>query len=670
MLSGLNSAQREAVRYLDGPCLVLAGAGSGKTRVITRKIAWLMRECGLDAGHIAAITFTNKAAREMQQRVAKLLRGASPGALTVSTFHALGVRIIREEAKACGLKKHFSILDANDALQVVNDLASDANKAAARRLLGQISAWKNALLDPTAAAAQASDDEQQYCAALYAEYERSLRAYQAVDFDDLITLPARLFERDDSVRERWQGRLRYLLVDEYQDTNHAQYRLLRLLAGVRGALTAVGDDDQGIYGWRGADIENLRRLGEDYPQLKVIKLEQNYRSSRNILAAANALIGHNPRFFDKSLWSELGAGEPVRAEAARDAEEEARRVVERIGAHQFSHNNRWSEYAVLYRGNHQARVLEKYLRSRRIPYLVSGGQSFFERSEIRDLIAWLRLLANPDDDLAFIRALTTPRRGVGSVSVEALGHYAALRQGSLFQAAQQSGVEAHIKGQALSALQTFVAFVDKLRTRAQHEAARTVLEHLLDAIGYKDWLFSHEDVRSAHGRWNNVLEFVDWLGGKGEQEQKNLIDLTQTIALMSLLEKNESRDENCVQLATLHAAKGLEFGHVFLVGVEEGLLPHQGSIDEGRLEEERRLLYVGITRARKSLSISWCERRQQGRESRPCEESRFIAELGESAVVVSAASRQVPLTQEAGRERAARLAAMFAELDGDEAPKM
>jgi ATP-dependent DNA helicase Rep len=663
MPSRLNVPQREAIRYLDGPCLVLAGAGSGKTRVITQKIAYLISECELSPSSLAAITFTNKAAHEMRERVAKLLGGRTPEGLTVCTFHALGVRIIRQEARHCGLKSRFSILDTADAAQVIADIGGDMERKIARQLQWRISSWKNALITPERAASLADDEISAAAARLYQEYERTLRAYQAVDFDDLIALPVRLFEDRADIREHWQNRLRYLLIDEYQDTNRAQYRLLRQLVGVRGAFTAVGDDDQAIYAWRGADVENLRQLQVDFPALKVVKLEQNYRSSQRILEAANRVIAHNgDKLFEKRLWSEHGIGEPVVVTACRDAEHEAEWVATRLGAHKFEHRARFKDYAILYRGNHQARAFEQQLRNRQIPYVISGGQSFFDKAEIRDLTAWLRLLMNEEDDLAFIRAITTPRRGIGAVTIEALGRYAGQRHLGMLAAASEEGVGAHLNARQLEGVRQFTGFVDRIRARAQNEPARPVLDELLAETRYEAWLFEHFDLREAQAKWQNVSDFVNWLTSRGEEDGKTLIELTQTISLISMLDK-EDADFDGVQLSTLHAAKGLEFAHVFLVGVEEGLLPHQSSIDEGRIDEERRLMYVGITRAQRSLHLTWCERRKQGRESRTCEASRFIAEMGDAAVVKNP-RRDAPVSREEGRARAAKLMKMLGGRDG------
>ncbi|MDX5362908.1 MAG: UvrD-helicase domain-containing protein [Pseudazoarcus pumilus] len=658
MSAHLNVPQREAIRYLDGPCLVLAGAGSGKTRVITHKIAWLIEECGISPANIAAITFTNKAAKEMQERVAHLMGGRTPKGLTVCTFHALGVRIIRQEAQHCGLKPQFSILDAADTVQIVSDVAKNADKAIARQMQWQISSWKNAMIPPEVAAQQADNEIAAAAAVAYAEYERTLRAYQAVDFDDLISLPVRLFEDNEEVRTRWQNRLRYLLVDEYQDTNRAQYRLLRQLSAERGAFTAVGDDDQAIYAWRGADVENLRLLQQDYPKLKVVKLEQNYRSSARILHAANTLIANNEKLFEKKLWSEHGPGDQIVAVSCRDGEHEAESVAMKISAHRFQHRTRFADYAVLYRGNHQARVIEQQLRNHKIPYVISGGQSFFDKAEIRDLISWLRLLVNEDDDLAFIRAITTPRRGVGAATLEALGAYAGQRHVSLFAAVFEEGVAEHLNVRQLEGVREFAAYINTLRQRAPREPAGVLLEELLATIRYEAWLYDHHDSREAESKWSNVRDFVEWLARKGDEDGKDLLELTQTVALISMLDKDDP-DFDGVQLATLHASKGLEFPHVFLIGVEEGLLPHQSSIDEDKIDEERRLMYVGITRAQRSLTISWCERRKSGREWRPCEPSRFIEEMGEDVKVGGRKSSNEPLAREEGRARAAALQAIF-----------
>jgi len=482
---------------------------------------------------------------------------------------------------------------------------------------------------PDQAAAEAKSEIEVLAAKAYRDYAATLKAYQAVDFDDLILLPMQLFQEHPKIRDKWQNRLRYLLVDEYQDTNACQYQLLKLLTGPRAMFTAVGDDDQAIYGWRGADVENLRGLPRDYPNLKLIMLEQNYRSTARILQAANNVIGNNEKLFEKKLWSDLGHGEAIRGTVCRDNEHEAESVVMKLLADKFEKRSKFSDYAILYRSNHQARLFETHLRNNRVPYVMSGGTSFFEKSEIKDVIAYLRLLANQDDDPAFIRAVTTPKRGVGGTTLEALGTYAGERHISLFAAAFEEGFAQRVSHRQLEPLLQFCEFINRIEQRALREPAGEVLNDMLTAIGYEAWLYDHEETRAADSKWGNVREFSQWLAGKGEKDEKTLIDLTQTIALINMLDKqNEDSEFDAVQLSTLHAAKGLEYKNVFLVGVEEGILPHSSSVESGTVEEERRLMYVGITRARQHLHLSWCEKRKQGKEMYPCEPSRFIAEMG------------------------------------------
>jgi ATP-dependent DNA helicase Rep len=653
----LNPAQLEAVRHLDSPLLVLAGAGSGKTRVITQKIAWLVEDYGVKPSQIAAITFTNKAAKEMKERVGKLIGGRADG-LIVSTFHALGVRILRQEAGKLGLKPGFSILDAADTTALYQELAGNVDKLRLRALQSRVSLWKNQLVEPEIALAEAADDIESAAATLYAAYERTLRAYQAVDFDDLIRLPVKLFSDNEDVAERWRSRLWHVLVDEYQDTNRGQYRLLRLLTKGRDSFTAVGDDDQSIYAWRGADSENLRQLRDDYPSLKVVKLEQNYRSTARILTAANALIANNPKLFDKQLWSEHGQGDAIHVQSCRDGDHEAEWVVSRLSAHRFERRTKFSDYAILYRGNHQARVIEQQLRAQKIPYVISGGQSFFDRAEVKDITSYLRLLSNQDDDPAFIRAVTTPKRGIGGTTLEALGRAAGRRHQSLFAAIYAPGLDTELNVKQRTALREFGDFIKRMEARAMTEPAGKVLNDIVRAIGYESWLFESLEPREAEGRWSNVSDLVDWLDKKGTEENKNLLELAQSVALLSMLDKEEGAAD-AVQLATLHAAKGLEFRHVFLVGVEEGLLPHRDSLEPGKLEEERRLMYVGITRAQASLTVSHCDKRKQGRELMAREPSRFIAEMG-AEVAASAARRNTVPEPDAARAKAAQLRAMLA----------
>ncbi|HJU71625.1 MAG TPA: UvrD-helicase domain-containing protein [Paucimonas sp.] len=644
--SGLNLPQREAVNYMDGPCLVLAGAGSGKTRVITQKIAQLIERCGYESKHIAALTFTNKAAAEMQERIARLLQEPKQAKhLTVSTFHSLGVQILRREAKELGLKDRFSIMDSDDCFSLVQDLAATTDKQEIRRIQSAMSLWKNGLIDPDTALKQAATEDEAQAARIYRSYVATLSAYQAVDFDDLIRLPVELFRTNEAVRDKWQRKLRYLLVDEYQDTNTCQYELVKLLVtglGKKPMFTAVGDDDQAIYAWRGATIENLKQLQVDFPDLKVIKLEQNYRSSTRILQAANAVIGNNPKLFEKQLWSEHGLGDPVRVLAMADDEQEAEQVAIMISAHKFERRAKFSDYAVLYRGNHQARVIEQAFRKERIPYTISGGQSFFDRAEIKDIISYLRLIANQDDDPAFIRAVTTPKRGVGQSTLEVLGAFAGQWQCSLFEAVFKGGLEARLAERQLRPLREFGDFINGLEAHAHRAGhAAGLLDDMMKEINYEAYLYDTFDDRQAQSKWQNVLDFTTWLKDKGDGkdrsgdvtgDERSLLDLTQMVALMTMLD-GKDEEPDAVRMSTLHASKGLEFPHVFLVGVEEGILPHKGDPDApietlaARIEEERRLMYVGITRAQRSLHITWCKKRKRARESVHCDVSRFIKEM-------------------------------------------
>ena len=654
----LNPAQLEAVHHLGGPCLVLAGAGSGKTRVITHKIARLL-QAGYAPGQIAAITFTNKAAQEMRERAKELVGARAAKPLVVSTFHSLGVRILRSDGERVGLKPKFSILYSDDVLGVLKDAGASSDNALARRWQWAISGWKNQGLN--SAQVQPADADEQVAQRVMQRYEERLAAYQAVDFDDLIGLSYRLLQRDAGVRAKWQETLRYVLVDEYQDTNAIQYEMLKLLADhpderQRALFTAVGDDDQSIYGWRGATIDNLKRLPQDYPQLKVIALEQNYRSTGNILRAANMVIGNNPKLFEKKLWSAFGDGEPVRVVECDSEEHEAERVVARIQAVRGQGTAGASivggaeielrDFAVLYRANHQARVFEKALRKAGLPYKVSGGQSFFDRAEIKDLCAWLRLLVNNDDDPAFLRAVTTPKRGIGHQTLASLGEFAGQWKTSLFEALFSKSLGSVLSARALGSLHEFGRYANDLEYRARQttgaEDAKALLLGWLTDIGYEKHLHEGEDSEKlAAARWSNVLDFVDWMakrcGGAIENdgsttvetEKQSVLDVAQTISvIISLAERGD--DQNVVTLSTLHAAKGLEWPHVMLAGVNEGLLPFRSEDDDmtaERLEEERRLMYVGITRARSTLSVNTLKRRKRGRDTIMGVPSRFIAEM-------------------------------------------
>ncbi len=641
----LNPAQHAAVVHLATPCLVLAGAGSGKTRVITHKIAHLLAS-GAAPARVAAITFTNKAAAEMRERAKALVGARAARELVVSTFHSLGVRLLRADGERIGLKPNFSILDADDVLGLLRDAGGTTDAKTARQWQWAISRWKNAGLDAAQALAAARDDDEAVAARVMQRYQQRLAAYQAVDFDDLIGLPLALLQREAQARERWRAAFAHVLVDEYQDTNAVQYELLKLLVGEAGVFTAVGDDDQSIYGWRGATLDNLRRLPQDYPRLKVIALEQNYRSTGQILRAANAVIAGNPKLYPKSLWSALGEGEPVRVLECDGEEHEAERAVAFVQALRGQGAaSKWADFAVLYRANHQSRVFEQKLRAAQIPYRVSGGQSYFDRAEIKDLTAWLRLLVNADDDPAFLRAVTTPKRGIGTTTLARLGEFAGQWKTSLCAALHSPLLETALGAKATASLHEFGRYVNELEYRARRtegaEAARALLLEWLADIGYEQHLHDGEDsAKLAAARWANVLDFVDWIarrcGGEVEtdgsglvSERRSVLQVAQTISLiLSLAERGGEQD--VVTLSTLHAAKGLEWPHVFLAGVNEGLLPFRSdddNADAGRIEEERRLMYVGITRAQRTLAVSTLRRRKRGRETVAGVPSRFVAEM-------------------------------------------
>jgi len=634
-MSDLNHPQREAVRYTEGPLLVLAGAGSGKTRVITRKIIHLIENVGMEPRHIAAVTFTNKAAREMKARVAEQLRGKKSRGLSISTFHTLGLNILRRNFADLGFKPGFSLFDDQDSGNLVKELlhGDETVDNAASAIRWRISDWKNDMLTPQQAEAGAQNEQDARAARVYASYQKALRAYNAVDFDDLILLPVQIFDHFPVTLEKWQNRIRHLLVDEYQDTNLSQYQLVKQLVGIRQALTVVGDDDQSIYSWRGARPENLAQLKVDFPRLKVIKLEQNYRSTGRILKAANQLIRNNTHVFEKRLWSDLGPGDQIRIMPCKNELHEAEKVVSEIIHHRFASGAGNGDYAILYRGNYQAKLFETTLRQQNIPYFLSGGNSFFSRSEIKDVMAYLRLLANPDDDAAFLRIINTPRREIGPATLEKLGNYATSRHISLLTACNEMGLGQTMGERHQQRLQQFAGWTSEYQHRAESSQPIEIIRKMLLELDYEGWLYEKSASDStAKKSWANVLELTEWLE-RLRQQAETEISLTDMVSQLTLQDVLDRQDDESggdqVHLMTLHSAKGLEFPYVFLVGMEEELLPHRSSIEEDSIEEERRLAYVGITRARRILTISYAKKRKKFGEIISCEPSRFLDELPE-----------------------------------------
>ncbi|MCU7940275.1 MAG: DNA helicase Rep [gamma proteobacterium symbiont of Bathyaustriella thionipta] len=641
----LNRRQQQAVEHIDSPLLVLAGAGSGKTRVITNKIAYLIQQCGHKAHTIASVTFTNKAAREMKERVTQIIPKAQTRGLRVSTFHTLGLNIIKSELKLLGLKSGFSIFDTHDSHALLKDLMRQLGfnsssqpdeefiKEYFESIARQISSWKNDCITPEQLAKQSSVDPAfAYSVKVYEQYNHHLRTYNAVDFDDLIMLPVLVFSQNPAILEKWQNRIRYLLVDEYQDTNTTQYQLVKLLVGDRTSLTVVGDDDQSIYCWRGAKPENLALLEKDFPQLKVIKLEQNYRSTKIILKAANTLIANNSHVFEKALWSELGNGEPIKIMRVPDEHKEAERVVSALVAHHFRFKKSYGDYAILYRGNHQSRLFEKQLREQQVPYFLSGSTSFFSYIEVRDMLSYLRLLVNPADDNAFLRIINTPRRQIGSATIEKLSQYCTQSNTGLLAGCAHLALNEYLPEKAVQRLNEFSNWMQRLQKSAYEGNPIKTVEQLIVDIDYDTWLFeTSNNEKQAEKRIENVNELVEWLKRLHDNEpESTLDDLVSKMILLDIMDRNEEDSEgNQVALMTMHASKGLEFPYVYIVGMEEELLPHRTSIEEDNIEEERRLCYVGITRAQKELTFSLTSKRRQYGEMIDCVPSRFLDELPE-----------------------------------------
>ncbi|EMM5288649.1 DNA helicase Rep [Acinetobacter baumannii] len=638
--SQLNNKQEEAMKYTQGPLLVLAGAGSGKTSVITRKIAYLVQHCRIPAHRITAMTFTNKAAREMKERVTKLLSREEAKGLSVSTFHTFGLNLLRLELKNLPLRANFSILDADDCKRILMDLMHRDNLSGAEskeliaKAMKKISDWKNDLILPEQAHSTCETPEDVQFAHLYQLYERNLRAYNAVDFDDLIVMPTRLLQENAEVRDKWQNRVRYLLVDEYQDTNTAQYILVKLLVGVMGQFTAVGDDDQSIYAWRGAKPENMALLKQDFPNLHIIKLEQNYRSTSRILKAANCVIQNNPHIFDKKLWSDKGHGEVIRIITCRNDDDEAERVVKDLLTHKLMNGKNWKDYAVLYRGNFQARVLETQLRQMQIPYKLSGGTSFFARAEIKDVMSYLRLIINPEDDSAFLRIINTPKRAIGPVTLEKLGLFAQENNLSLLGASSDQRLSMVLPKKAETQLHEFADFISTFtRELLEDDEPVPKVRQMMNEAGYIDYIREQSATpaqeKSKLDNIENLFSSIQNLINRAEDvDEKNIESVIRKLVLLDMLEQQqEEEDTDKVNLLTLHAAKGLEFPYVYIMGLEEELLPHKNSIAAETIEEERRLMYVGITRARQGLTLTLAEQRKNGGQMKQMTPSRFLDEL-------------------------------------------
>jgi ATP-dependent DNA helicase Rep len=659
-MHGLNPPQRDAVLHTDGPLLVLAGAGSGKTRVIVEKIAHLISAGIMPAKRIAAITFTNKSAKEMRERVAKRIRGDAADGLTVCTFHALGLRILQIDHAKAGLRRGFSVFDSDDSNAQIKDLLPAGSKPdVIDAIRGLISRAKNAGLSPEEAMKEARSPREVEAATVYDLYQRRLTTFNAVDFDDLIRLPVQLLETDEDMRLAWRERIGYLLVDECQDTNDAQYRLLKAIAGPKGLFTCVGDDDQSIYAWRGANPDNLLQLGKDYPRLRIVKLEQNYRCSNRVLRAANALIANNPHEHPKTLWSDQADGERIRIWECRDAAHEAEKVAAEIHFIATAKQAPWSDFCILFRGNFQSRALEKALQLLRVPYHLTGGTAFLERGEVKDALSWLRLIANPDDDAAFLRAVQSPKREVGATTLSKLAELAHGAHMPMSRAAESVGALKQLTPRAANALDAFMQIVRGLRRDAQTLSPAELVRELAQRSGLlRAMQEQSKDQAGFERRKQNLEELADWFDGARNAGPG---ELAASLALLSHADKGDAGNQ--VRLMSLHASKGLEFRYVFIVGLEDGTLPHEASLDEGRLDEERRLMYVGITRAKEQLWLSYSKVAQKWGDTLRLKPSRFLDELPAAELQRDGAD---PVADaERKQERAAAgLAAIRALLDG------
>ncbi|MFD1483647.1 DNA helicase PcrA [Lacticaseibacillus baoqingensis] len=635
LLTGMNDKQTEAVLATEGPVLIMAGAGSGKTRVLTHRIAYLIEEKNINPWRILAITFTNKAAKEMKERVGKLLDAEVARDVWVSTFHALCVRILRRDIEKLGYHRAFTIADPAEQLTLVKHIVADLNLDPKRydpkAILSTISNAKNELLTPKDYAAQANSPFEKIVVEVYGEYQKRLRGDQALDFDDLIMLTIQLFQQDQETLAFYQRKFQYIHVDEYQDTNEAQYQLVSLLAQGYRNLCVVGDADQSIYGWRGANMQNILDFKDDYPDAQVILLEQNYRSTKNILAAANAVIKNNKTRQVKTLWTENQTGDKIVYYRAQSETDEAYFVIRTIEAQIAKHAHQYGDFAILYRTNAQSRAIEEAFVKSNIPYKMIGGHKFYDRKEIRDALAYFRLVVNPDDDMSFNRIVNEPKRGIGATSVEKLVAFAAQNGWSLLEAAANAELSP-VSGKARKSLAEFGMTMQKLAVQRKDWSITQLMEHLLDDTGYLPALKASDSVEAETriDNLNELLSVTQQFDARYEPEDENSDIFVDFLADLALLSDQDDVDEEAqeVTLMTLHAAKGLEFPVVFLVGMEEGLFPlSRAAMDETQLEEERRLAYVGITRAQKQLYLSNAYGRMLYGQRQNNPASRFIEEI-------------------------------------------
>ena len=662
-LFDLNPEQERAVRTTEGPLLILAGAGTGKTRVITMRIGFLIAQ-GVAPEHILAVTFTNKAANEMRERLAKMMEPPVAKKVTASTFHALCVRILRQDIDKLGYKKNFSIYDDGDQVGMIKKIitrtaAKDEklDPQVAKNLISKAknNGWREAL----------PGEEKSLVGAVFARYQAELKTLNAVDFDDLLGLTVKLLTEHAVVREKWQRKYRYLMIDEFQDTNRLQLELITSLADARKNVAVVGDDDQSIYGWRGAEVSNILEFESHFPNPVVVKLEQNYRSTNAILNTANTLIKNNPRRRPKQLWSAAGDGAKVRVIQMSDDRQEAEFIVNEIANRLLVEGRKHEDFAILFRMNAQSRLLETNLRAQKIPYRVVGGKSFFDRREIKELLAYMQCLVNNDDDVSLLRIVNVPARGLSSATVERATEWSAKNHCSVFAALKSSEFQNELAPRTRTCIETFVALMDRYETRLNTPLTNhsEILRELIKEVGYlEDLRRTCKTPAESDGRESNVSEMIKSFE---EYQARSTEGLRGFLDEMSLRQEREDEEDDLkgpgVTLITLHAAKGLEFPHVYLVGLEEGVLPHDRSKMEGTVDEERRLLYVGITRARETLALTWCGHRIKYGSPSPCTPSSFIKELPHDWTERCGATQilNAPVAQDSVKDRFAAMRALL-----------
>ncbi|HEY5672750.1 MAG TPA: UvrD-helicase domain-containing protein [Malonomonas sp.] len=677
-LDSLNPQQRDAVSHIEGPLLLLAGAGSGKTRVITCRIVYLLQQCGIPPSQILAVTFTNKAAREMRERVEEMVGKKACKGMVIATFHSLCVRILKAHIERLGYKKNFSIYSASDQQQLVRrllkDEIADASGKDAEQVLWQISDAKNRLVGPGEFVSSSRDPISCMTALIYPRYQKELKAYNAVDFDDLLVLAVQLLEKNADLLEHYQQFFRYQMVDEYQDTNPVQYRLLRLLAAGHGNLCVVGDDDQSIYGFRGADVATILNFEKDFPGTRLIKLEQNYRSTGNILAAANAVIQHNRKRKEKALWTSDGSGPPIDYLLCDDDQHEASQVIERIHIERGRRELQYSDFAILYRTNSQSRSFEEQLRYEDIPYVLIGGQQFFDRKEVKDVIAYLKVLLNPADEVNLLRVLNYPKRNIGAGSADKLIRYSAEQEMALWAVLKESELVTDLTARTHEAIVGFVELLERYRKKFRQPLQMSeTLRELLQELKLAEEIYRQEsDPKKAHRRVENQEEVLNAMAAYLEREpEPSLAGFIDKVSLFDddgpkQNDKEKKLAQNAVTLMSLHSSKGLEFPVVFLVGMEEGYLPHKKSIFETfDIDEERRLCYVGITRAKQQLVLLGAGRRRKYGKLEQRDPSRFLVEIPPELLVRCDPEKPMESTPEQLEKSASNFFSGIGKLFGD-----